>query len=91
LLFASINNDKPEVMGKGSIQKALKKVLVKCGNHKLINPHSLRRYFTTCLLEQSMDIRSLQILLGHNSLNPTVKYTQLTTLKQKIMYRRLMN
>jgi integrase/recombinase XerD len=70
-------------MDKGSVQKALKKVIIELRINKNISPHSLRHCFATHLLEQGIDLRSLQILLGHHSLNTTAKYTQLTPLKQK--------
>ena len=70
-------------MDKSGVQKALKKVISELGIKKSISPHSLRHCFATHLLEQGVDLRSLQILLGHNNLNTTARYTQLTTPKQK--------
>ncbi|WP_354624506.1 site-specific integrase [Psychromonas sp. MME2] len=83
LLFPRFGQNKHVPMDKGSVQKALKKVMAELGIKKNISPHSLRHCFATHLLEQGIDLRSLQILLGHHSLNTTAKYTQLTTLKQK--------
>ena len=83
LLFPSIGKNTQAPMDKGSVQKALKKVITELGIKKSISPHSLRHCFATHLLEQGIDLRSLQILLGHHSLNTTAKYTQLTPLKQK--------
>ena len=82
LLFPGKGSASHNHMDKGSVQKALKKVLADCRLHKNISPHSLRHCFATHLLEQGLDLRSLQHLLGHASLNTTAKYTQLTKLKQ---------
>jgi len=70
-------------MDKSGVQKALKKVIAELGIKKSISPHSLRHCFATHLIEQGIDLRSLQILLGHNNLNTTARYTQLTAPKQK--------
>jgi site-specific recombinase XerD len=87
LLFPGAHTKTATPMDKGSVQKALKRVLVDVKIKKLISPHSLRHCYATHLLEQGLDLRSLQQLLGHASLNTTARYTQLTKVKQRDMSR----
>ena len=87
LIFPGAHTKTATPMDKGSIQKALKRVLEDVKIKKLISPHSLRHCYATHLLEQGLDLRSLQQLLGHASLNTTARYTQLTKVKQRDMSR----
>lgn len=73
--------DRP--MDRGGVQKAMKQVVKQCNINKHLSPHSLRHCFATHLLEQGVDLRSLQVLLGHASLNTTARYTRMTHQKQR--------
>jgi integrase/recombinase XerD len=82
-LFPGKEGKPDSLMDRGGIQKAMKKVISECNIHKSISPHNLRHSYATHLLEQGLDLRSVQHLLGHNSLNTTARYTRLTTITRK--------
>ena len=49
------------------------------GITKRVSPHTLRHSFATHLLEQNVDIRVIQVLLGHAKLETTALYTRIAT------------
>ena len=61
-----------------AVQRLLKKRSKIAGISKNVTPHTIRHYFATDLLQNGADIRSVQMLLGHASINTTQVYTNLS-------------
>jgi len=69
-----------------SVRRNVSKYLDKVGLDPAISPHTLRHSFATHLLDNGADLRSVQELLGHQSLSTTQIYTHLTTKRMKESY-----
>lgn len=53
-----------------------------------INPHSIRHSFATHLLDNGADIREVQVLLGHKSIQSTQVYAHVSMTRQRDVYTR---
>jgi site-specific recombinase XerD len=75
-LFQSSRNEKP--IHERSVQRLIKQLLVKTGIKKKAHPHTLRHSYATHLLEAGVNIKMIQLILGHSNINTTNRYTHIT-------------
>jgi len=84
-------NNSGNALSVDTIQKFLKIYASKANIDKKISPHTLRHSFATNLLENDVNIRYIQQLLGHANLNTTQIYTKVNTNKLKTIQNPLDN
>jgi integrase len=65
-------------MDRGGVQAAMKAAVADCGIHRKISVHSLRHGYATHLLELVVDLREIQVILGHVRPETTARYAHLT-------------
>jgi integrase/recombinase XerD len=76
-LFPGLNPVNP--MSTRQLRRAMEAAVTLAGLDKHVSLHSLRHAFATHLLEQGVDIRVIQVLLGHKKLETTALYSQVAT------------
>lgn len=69
-----------------SVRRKMDKYLAMGGLDSSVSPHTLRHSFATHMLNNGADLRSVQELLGHQSVSTTQIYTHVTTRKLKEIY-----
>lgn len=74
-IFCGRNGNK---MSDRNVQKIVKKAAEKANIKKEVHTHTLRHSFATHLLENEVDIRKIQELLGHSDLSTTQIYTHVS-------------
>lgn len=70
-------NRRGKQLTRAMIFTIIKELAVSINLNKVISPHTLRHSFATHLLENGADLRSIQLLLGHESITTTEIYVHL--------------
>lgn len=70
-----------------SVRRIVKRIKEKADIKRRITPHIFRHSFATLLLENDVDIKYIQTLLGHSSILTTQIYTHVNTRKQRMILR----
>ena len=76
-----------DYLSPSSVEQKLRDCVKKTSITKRVTPHSLRHTFATHLMEDGVEIRFIQALLGHESIATTEIYTHISsqTLRQTIL------
>jgi site-specific recombinase XerD len=83
-LFPALGRDRKQgasaqrPMAEASVQGALKRVVDQLGLTKSVSIHTLRHSYASHLIEAGVNLRRVQQLLGHSSLQTTMRYLHLT-------------
>lgn len=83
-LFEGETPGKP--MGARSIQYAIKEALHRTEIKKAVSMHTLRHSFATHLLEDGVDLHSIQRLLGHTDIHTTLVYIHVAQIKTQLAH-----
>jgi site-specific recombinase XerD len=66
-------------ISRKSIAQVCRRTARTAGLKKRVTPHTFRHSFATHLLEAGVDVRTIQMILGHGALRTTGRYTQVST------------
>lgn len=79
-LFISIRGN---AMSAAALRKVFEKRIAQAGLDPTLTPHAMRHTFATVMLDGGADLRSVQELLGHESLSTTQIYTHISVSRLK--------
>jgi site-specific recombinase XerD len=73
------NGEKGKAYSERSVQEVVKSIAIKAGIAQKVTPKTLRHTFATHSLENGIDLRYIQSMMGHASSKTTEIYTHITT------------
>lgn len=73
-------------MGERSVQYVINEALQKTSIKKQVSMHTLRHSFATHLMEDGIDIHSIQRLLGHSDIRTTIIYLHVAQIKPRLAH-----
>lgn len=85
-LFPVLYQKKVKPISRQSFWNSLNLLCAQAGIQKHVSPHQLRHSFATHLLKQGADLRSLQLLLGHETIATVQIYTHIETSHLRSLY-----
>ncbi len=85
--FLFLNKNGSKITTRG-IAKIIDNIINQTSIKTKVSPHTLRHTFATHLLDNGCDLRSVQEMLGHKSINSTEVYTHITSERLKEVYFR---
>jgi integrase/recombinase XerD len=68
-----------------SVEAIIKRAAMKSGIKKNVSPHVLRHSFATHMLENGVNLKRVQLLMGHNSMKTTCVYLHLSNTDQVVL------
>lgn len=84
-------SDEEVALSRNFITTTIKKYAEKAQIFKNVSAHTLRHSFATTLLKNGADLRAIQELLGHSSINTTQVYTHISSPKLKEIHNKFLN
>ena len=81
-------NLKGKQLTESGVQYIIDNLAKNCGIYRKVTPHMLRHSFATHFLENGMNLRYIQYLLGHSNLSTTEIYTHLSIEELTKVYRK---
>lgn len=79
-------NQKGRALSASGIEMIVREYSGLRGTNKPMTPHSFRHTFATAMLLNGADVREVQSMLGHSSINATQRYTHVTAERLRAVY-----